>query len=66
MTLCQQLLKDYGIEAIYGEYDAKKHSGAVKQSSKRVKGQSDSDESIPELIELLRLSNETQESIFKQ
>jgi hypothetical protein len=31
------LLKDYGIEAIYGDYDAKKHSGAVKKSSNRGK-----------------------------
>ena len=59
MSLCQQLLKDYGIEGMYVNYDAKKHSGAVKQGSKRVKGQSDSDDSIPELIELLRISNET-------
>lgn len=65
MTLCQQLLKDYGgLECLTNDSPIiKKHSQAVKQSSRRFKTSEETkaDDMISQLNEFLRISNETQE-----
>lgn len=65
MTLCQQLLKDYGgLDCLtYDSPIVKKHSQAVKQSSKRFKANVEETKTngdvIDQLNELLRISNDT-------